>query len=1158
MRLARLDLTRYGKFTDHTLDFGERVQGSPDFHVVYGLNEAGKSTAFSAFLDLLYGIEERSRYGFLHAYGAMEIGAALDIDGHRHELRRVKQRSGSLRDASGQPIGESLLGGALTGLSREAYRLMFSLDDQTLEDGGNAILDSKGDLGELLFSASAGLAGLSRALAAVSTEADGIFRKRASSTEIAGLKRRLADLKAARDAIDTQAGTHAALVAALKSAEQDYDEAAKERGRLKARHDELAGLLRAEPIATEYAGLGERLAETEALPRPPGHWTTQLPALMVAEATLKARLAGMNERLERLASDIAAITVDERVLRLSARIEALAADAARFRVASLDLPKRRAALLEKKSRLAQIAVSITDRHGDEDPDALIVDAGTLGTLRALIERWSGIEATLAATIAERESAASAADRAREEHALLERNHPPLGLALKAQLHTIVKRIREADLLARRRVAAGVVQAKARAMDEALAALTPWSGTPAELASLNVPTPAGVSRLRDDLVEFERRSSHHREQQRQAGSELVELEAKAAAAAASIGAISDEEATLLKQERDTSWSSHRDLLTQASAISFEQAMRAVDTMADARLVAADGLAELRSLRRDMAVCQARSERESTLLAEVDGEIAEFVRRTELACPAGIAAGSQSLQDRIATLEDWTLRRERALLAVRELSAAESDLRQVAAEIERERSALETVVAAAEMQAQGLDLAVLLHAAEEILSADIARALAKDNAEAALRDAVRSLEVRQKAALDAEDTRLSWTDQWTQALSRTPLADRGLGLGAVRAILDVLAGLPAALADRDEILHRIDAMEADQASYLAELGALRGEMGAAGGELSADAAGELTEQLSIAMRAHAARLGKEAERVELEQARQALVTEMSVHDAGRNELTAFFGVADLVEVAERLERCASRDRIEEERRKLAAQILRDTGSASLDLAFSRLGETGKSDRTQQHADGAKRLDHLDERLQALFATRSAAEDRLKAVGGDDAVLRIEAERRTITLQIEERANHFLQLRTGAMLAERALDIYRDKHRGSMMRRASEAFRAVTCDAYSGLATRPEKDRDTLIGISDTGSKLATDMSKGTRFQLYLALRLAGYEEFATTRQPVPFVADDIMETFDEPRSEQVLAQFGKMAMTGQVIYLTHHRHICEMARKVVPQVVVHALS
>ncbi|WP_163616723.1 hypothetical protein, partial [Klebsiella pneumoniae] len=71
-----------------------------------------------------------------------------------------------------------------------------------------------------------------------------------------------------------------------------------------------------------------------------------------------------------------------------------------------------------------------------------------------------------------------------------------------------------------------------------------------------------------------------------------------------------------------------------------------------------------------------------------------------------------------------------------------------------------------------------------------------------------------------------------------------------------------------------------------------------------------------------------------------------------------------------------------------------------------------------------------------------------------------RRTILLEIEDKALRFLHLRTGALLAERALQAYREKHRGSMMGRASDAFRAMTRDAYAGLATRPEKDREILI--------------------------------------------------------------------------------------------------
>ena len=76
--------------------------------------------------------------------------------------------------------------------------------------------------------------------------------------------------------------------------------------------------------------------------------------------------------------------------------------------------------------------------------------------------------------------------------------------------------------------------------------------------------------------------------------------------------------------------------------------------------------------------------------------------------------------------------------------------------------------------------------------------------------------------------------------------------------------------------------------------------------------------------------------------------------------------------------------------------------------------------------------------------------------------------------------------------------------------------------------------------------------------LALRVAGYEEFARSRGSVPFIADDIMETFDDFRAEEAFRLFSEMAEVGQVIYLTHHRHLCEIAKAVEPTTIVHDLQ
>ena len=55
MRLNRLELLRYGRFQDAVLDFGAAPERGPDVSVVYGANEAGKSTAFTAWLDFSSG-----------------------------------------------------------------------------------------------------------------------------------------------------------------------------------------------------------------------------------------------------------------------------------------------------------------------------------------------------------------------------------------------------------------------------------------------------------------------------------------------------------------------------------------------------------------------------------------------------------------------------------------------------------------------------------------------------------------------------------------------------------------------------------------------------------------------------------------------------------------------------------------------------------------------------------------------------------------------------------------------------------------------------------------------------------------------------------------------------------------------------------------------
>jgi len=290
MRLQRLDLTRYGKFTGHTIDFGPRRDGVPDFHIVYGPNEAGKSTALAAYLDLLFGIERTNRYNFLHPYNVMQIGAALAVGGRVHELRRIKRTLNTLLDAQDQPVSDDLIRAHLGKIDRKSYCAMFSLDDDTIEQGGDDILASKGDLGRALFSASAGVAGLSQMLAGLREEAEQFHKPRGRDTRLNELKARLAELRAQRDGIDTAAAAHARLVAARDQAREAYEEAVARRGEIQARSEQVQRYLGAWPRLAALRTLHAAIAPLAHLPPAPPSWKQALSDLQTKAANLTARL----------------------------------------------------------------------------------------------------------------------------------------------------------------------------------------------------------------------------------------------------------------------------------------------------------------------------------------------------------------------------------------------------------------------------------------------------------------------------------------------------------------------------------------------------------------------------------------------------------------------------------------------------------------------------------------------------------------------------------------------------------------------------------------------------------------------------------------------------------------------------------------------------
>lgn len=167
MRIARLDLSRFGPFTDRTLT---PPKAEVDLHLIVGRNEAGKSSLRQAVVDLLYGIPVRTQYDFSWISDLL-LGGVLENGGESLEFQRFKRNKNPLVNVAGDFFSEQELGKLLGGTDREFFERNFGLDYLSLVTGAKEILNSSSDFGQMLFQAAAGLSGVHKVRTALEQEA---------------------------------------------------------------------------------------------------------------------------------------------------------------------------------------------------------------------------------------------------------------------------------------------------------------------------------------------------------------------------------------------------------------------------------------------------------------------------------------------------------------------------------------------------------------------------------------------------------------------------------------------------------------------------------------------------------------------------------------------------------------------------------------------------------------------------------------------------------------------------------------------------------------------------------------------------------------------------------------------------------------------------
>ena len=1140
MRLQSLNLRLFGHFTNKSFDFGTKPDNRSDFHLIHGLNESGKTTMIEAYIRLLYGFPHREPYDFLHKRSDLRISAVLEINGNENFFGRHPTRSNSLVNNLGKPVSETVLSGALAGLAIDDYRKLFCLNDETIEKGGDEIAASKGAIGHLLYSAVSGISGLSEILADVENTTGELYKKRGQKTKFAESKRTydavLKDIKLK----DVTAHAYNELKSALERAE------AAERAAFTKRKEKLIkkSLLEAEmhalPLLKQLESIEKQLAGTSYYPNWLGVDDDELAHLETQQTKHQSARDQLQQRIMDIEGAIEAINFDYNNLGLLNKLKDVDELRSRYRTAVLDLPKRQA---EREQILAVMreAASTLGLPAQEDARKIVLDPVQLAKFE---QCWTSVQNKQM----KEQSKLNEIDDL--EAKILESENELAELAAKAPIgRELAELFASQDVdsishdhdLARRELESAKQKLASELLD--LTARTLKFTEPPMTCMTAIEADSLYEQLQAIEHKLDVRSeklNDHQTKLRVSSRTLKRLYSQP-------GLISDSAAERVRNERNRLWEAHISEFSDESASAFEAAMHRTDEVADQRILQATELGQIRQIENELEEMEENAEAVSK---EKDGLEQQAKGLRDRSNKVSTDLGFDPPLEPKA-LAKWLSKLESARSTDNHLTA----LRKTHAEtLARGQNLLHDLSKLGVSSYKHAYLREAVKQATEMVKIFRSFQQAYENKQTSVQSLMGHLRthksqleklISERAHAEAELAELA--EQLLPQIDCTAMNDASIR------ILHKLREQSEKLADFE---HRTDSMKGDMKRFTEAIHILAESSGVATNETPLEVFDRLH---SIAESANEANKNLDRLCRDLKTKREAFIEaceELHHIDARTAEIAAQFNTKVPKSSLRELRHSVARAQEIIEKRKILAELEEDiVASLSVsDINEARQRVSGlEIDEIRSNLEAAKQdADLAENEYFESVNSRAAAQKNLHAVAGDDDVATLVERRKTLELEMQDIALTYLELHLGRSLAEAALRKYREVHRSDMLRATEDAFLELTNGAYSSLQPETDGKNEVLFALDPSGrSKRVHALSKGTRFQLYLALRAAAYEQFAASGTILPFFCDDIFETFDEERTRSACRLMSRIGRTGQAIYLTHHKHVAELAREVCGQ-------
>jgi uncharacterized protein YhaN len=1152
MRFDSLNIPAFGPFTSCSYDF---EPSSHDLHVIYGPNEAGKSSLLRGIHHLLYGFPSSTDDAFLHEYKKLRIGATVSDGEQSLTFMRKKGNVGTLLDEKQNSIDEGKLKAFCGSVSPEFFSHMFGLSTDTLRSGADSLLSAQGELGALLFAASAGGSPIEAAIQKLQAEADKLFAgsgRKANTIVTAYSAVKEHEKESRANSLSTSEWKK--LIQEINSAQKDFDHKDDQLNKRRMRQTRVQNIIKAIPLIqdlkTTHAALG-----TITLP----HLASDFPARVTqANSTLANATALINEHKSSLLSKQnrrAEIKPFENIVRDAPELDSLHQTITQH-LNDLETVETLQGKLKQLRHEQQLHLQNLELKDCESLASLPnVGKQQLIGIKQLVESIANVER-------DRDQAQRDLNATNRAVAKQQEKLTSLGEAnVNDTLRELSSEVEEHDKNSK--VAATWLD-KRDETKVALQQLTSQLGianlSPDEASNIQVPALTVVE-------EFQQDQNQNKEDLRLSQKKLDDLKSSAVEIESEIRSVSDDVAVVTEKDllasrttRDEHWNQIAQKLADKKPVekgepeAFTRKIVESDHIADTLRDHAETIGKITTLKHRLESNAEKQKQAEEVVARIEGKQTDIETKWR--------QHSSFLPERnfIPTeLIAWLVGWETWLKFDAEISKLDNKL---AAHQENEgelRDSLRTTL-------QGSD------ASYAILSTRLSNTLSEAESVNGARKAIRveietfnaDLSTQKEALAHAEEKLESSICEWTESIADFEI-DGAISRNVALNQLEERHTAHATDREISEFSQQVESLTQRMHSYTEDLEKLRDRhlpdspvLDPANPDIAEKRLADLLASAQVRKTEH------ETLTRDIEQVEETLRAKGQAKETATAQIQKLLTEAKIASpegLLDSITQFENRENLQQKLTVTNAALTNLAGSLGVDALIK---QADAEDSDSLHVE----VQTLAEEIEGFQAERDSARDVLNDArktrgklerATDDAALAKQFSVNALATVIGQ-SERFIRLQHSISFLRAQVEAYRKKSQGPMIEKTSEFFSTLTNGAFSGVgAQQDDEDPDqiNLVALRDpiddpggTPDALKTQaLSEGTRDQLYLALRMAAIDIHLEHHAPMPLILDDVLMTFDDSRSLEFFRLMKKLSRKTQVIIFTHHQHTAKMAEEFV---------